>query len=305
MSDVVRTGAGVATGLHEVVWVRGPDTIRFLDGLISQDVASMTPGAVAHSFLLAPNGKLRAPHVLWRGTEDVAIVVSTGLGEIVVGDLNKFRIRVDATIGIDDRIVIDLAGPTAQEVLTSAGYVSLDPLSWTDGEVVVGAVPFVSSDLPRFVFIGASIEALTQAGAVEVSVEEFDRIRVEAGEPIVGRDVGASTIPQEMGSVDHAVSFTKGCFLGQELVARIDSRGRVNRRLLGLVFAPGANPQVGARVHAADKLVGELTSVVESTTLGAPVALALVRREVQVGDDVAVVWDEGEGVAVVRSLPLV
>jgi folate-binding Fe-S cluster repair protein YgfZ len=104
--------------------------------------------------------------------------------------------------------------------------------------------------------------------------------------------------------VEASVSFTKGCYVGQELVARIDSRGRVNRRLVGLTMTSNVVPPVGARVVLDGEERGSVSSVGESLTLRAPVAMAMVRREVEDGGTVHVEWDGGGVEAVVRPLPL-
>lgn len=305
MSDSLSAGAVIVEGLHEIVWVRGPDTVRFLDGLISQDIAGMAEGTVAHSFLLAPNGKLRAPHVVWRGDDAAGLVTWSGGGEVISHDLTRFKIRVDATIEFEAGPVLTVLGDAAREVIATAGYQVPEPNSWVAGDVTVGSVPFARGGPDRFVVVGADADRLAAAGGVAVDRASVEALRIERGEPIVGKDVDESTIPQEMGAVDHAVSFTKGCYLGQELVARIDSRGHVNKHLRGLVIDGHSMPVAGAEVIAGDALVGTLTSVAVSSELDAPVALAMIRREVAPGDDVSVRWDGHEVDANVRELPLV
>ncbi len=120
----------------------------------------------------------------------------------------------------------------------------------------------------------------------------------------MGVDIDESTIPQESGLVETSVSFTKGCFVGQELVARIDSRGRVNRRLAGLVVGRNVVPPVGAEVSLSGEPVGVLSTVGESLTLRAPVALAMVHRNAETGAEVQIRWQGGSAPAVVRPLPL-
>jgi folate-binding protein YgfZ len=262
----------------------------------------MGEGSVGHSFLLAPNGKLRTPHVLWRGVDEVALVTGPGGAVIVATDLRRFKIRVDATIETEDRDVLTVIGPEAVGVLTRAGLV-VSGDTWSSSDPLVGPVPFVHGGPDRFIAIGITRDDLVEAGATSVEADGFEALRIERGEPLVGRDVDDSTIPQEMGPVDHAVSFTKGCYLGQELVARIDSRGRVNRHLRGVVF-PGDAPPVGATLVAGDVVVGEVTSVAASDALGAVVALATVRREVEPGDELDARWDGGHAAGGVRELPL-
>jgi folate-binding protein YgfZ len=122
----------------------------------------------------------------------------------------------------------------------------------------------------------------------------------------MGREIDDKTIPAETGVVDRAVSFTKGCFTGQELVARIDSRGgNVPRHLRGVVVGTNVVPPAGATVEAEGKDVGVLTSVAESLERRAPVALAYVRRAIEPPADVTLRWDGGSAPARVEELPLV
>ncbi len=156
--------------------------------------------------------------------------------------------------------------------------------------------------------MGPADEVEAPAGVPAASIADYEVARIEAGVPVMGRELDESTIPAEAGVVDRSVSFTKGCYTGQELVARIDSRGgNVPRRLRGIVVGGdgGALPPIGATVHADGKEVGTVTSVVRSARLGAPVALAYVRRAVEPPADVELRWDGGSTPARVLALPLV
>jgi tRNA-modifying protein YgfZ len=289
----LRTAAAVVGITHDLVWVEGRDAVSFLHGLLSQDVEAMPPGSVARSFLLGPQGKLRALLWLLRGDERVGILADAGLGERVAADLAGYRIRVKAEIRSDDRGVWGLWGPEAPAALGVE-----DRWVERDGVLLAPAPP---AGLARVLVVGEPpVGGLPHAGALAVRA-----VRVEAGEPVMGVDVDESTIPQETGLVAEAVSFSKGCYLGQELVARIDTRGHVNRRLRGLSVTRNVLPPDGSAVWAGDREVGAITSVAESLTVGAPVGLALVRREVEAGDEVALRWEGGEALAVVRDLPMV
>jgi folate-binding protein YgfZ len=291
-----RRGAAVIAGSHEVLWVDGPDTIKFLDGQLSQDIAAMEPGQVARSLLLEPRGKLRA--LLWvlRGDDRVGLVADEGVGLSAVGHLEQFRFRVNAVISRDDRPVAVLWGPQSPEALTASGLPV--PIGWQSGDgVVVASIPV---GVPRFLVLGA----VDLAMARPMGLIAATTVRIEAGEPVMGVDADESTIPQETGLVPTAVSFAKGCYLGQELVARIDSRGHVNRMLRGIVLRDTVVPPVGAEIVANGEVVGSLSSVGESLTLRAPVALGTVRREVEPGATVEVRWPGGSASAEVRELPL-
>jgi folate-binding protein YgfZ len=142
-------------------------------------------------------------------------------------------------------------------------------------------------------------------GVPACSPEAYEAVRIEAGIPEMGRELDDRTIPAETGLVDRSVSFTKGCYTGQELVARIDSRGgNVPRHLRGVVVAGDVVPPVAAAVEVDGKEVGRLTSAAVSPGLG-PVALAYVRRAVQPPADVTVAWESGSAAARVQALPLV
>jgi len=159
-------------------------------------------------------------------------------------------------------------------------------------------------EVVRGLVAGLDPQQLEELGAVPIGRRVLDSFRVEAGEPRMGIDVDAKTIPQETGLVPEAVSFTKGCFLGQELVARIDSRGRVNRHLRGIRMLGPAIPPAGAQVTHEGRVVGELTTVGESPVMQAPIALALIRREAQPGSRVAVTWDQAGTEAEIHDLPM-
>ena len=149
---------------------------------------------------------------------------------------------------------------------------------------------------------GADRESLIQTlcgrGAEAVSVQAAEIVRVEHGRPRYGVDMDDGTIPQEAGLNERAVSFTKGCYVGQETVARLYYKGKPNRLLRGLRLSEPAQP--GMELRLGEKTVGRLSSVVVSPTFG-PIGLGLVRREAQVGASLSV--GDGDGKATVVELP--
>jgi folate-binding protein YgfZ len=301
----LRTGAGIVAGWHDLVWVRGPDAVRFLDGLLSQAIEPVAPGGVARSLLLSPQGKLRAPHVLLRGVDEVGLLTDLGGGVVVEEDLRRFKIRVDVAIEADPRAVVDVWGPAAAAVAEEVlgGALAADGWERRD-DVVVAAVPFALVPLPRLAVVGVGIDRLVAAGAVRCGRLACDAVRIEAGEPLMGVDIDEKTIAQEADLVDGAVDFTKGCYLGQELIARIDSRGHVNRRLRGVRLTTNLLPPIGAEVRWGGDPMGTISSIAESLTLSAPVGLAMVRRQVEPAAPVTLRWPGGEAAAVVERLPL-
>jgi folate-binding protein YgfZ len=236
-----------------VVTVEGPDALSYLQSLVSQDLDAVPDGEWTRSLLLQPQGKLTAVFDAQRvSPELVVLVTDEGYGPVLADALQRFRIRVKAEI-------VDRTG-------------EWDVFWRTDGPPIVGPRATVSYD-------GETLDA-----------DAYERWRVEHGRPRLGVDIDDKTIPQEAFLERDAVSFTKGCFLGQELVCRIDTRGHVNRYLRRLTVHD-AVPDRGADVVVGDKTVGTVTSVVPSDS-GA-IALALVRREVEPPADVELHWPAG------------
>ncbi|NNL96801.1 MAG: folate-binding protein YgfZ [Acidimicrobiia bacterium] len=289
--QALHRSAGVVDGAHVLVRVAGPDAETFLDSLLSQDLGGLADGTVVRSLLLGPRGKLRA--LLWvvRFGDEFLLVSDAATGPSVVEDLARFKLRVQLEIG-EPEPVLDLIGPDSAAVVDGL-----------DEGTVERAIPAPLGGLGRYFLVGASADDLA-TDVRPVGRLASTAVRVEMGEPAMGRDVDESTIPQEAGDVAESVSFTKGCYLGQELVARIDSRGHVNRHLRGLVLTENALPPDGAEIVVDDAPVGTITSVSESLTVGAPIGLGLIRREVEPGSPVEIRWNGGSARADVRSLPL-
>ena len=267
--------AWLAPEAADLVWFRGTDALRFLDDLLSQDLAGMAPGEVGRSLLLSPRGKLN--HMLWvlRGEEELGLVTDPGRGEDLATTLGRYRIRVD--------VDVEPSSEPAWVVMESDE--GPDPGSWLRrGSGLESDISWPG--VRRTLVIGP------RPGVGEGSMDQYEALRIAAGEPRWGVDVDEGTIPQEAGLEEVAVDFTKGCYLGQELVARIDSRGHVNRLLRILEF-PGGVPAAGSPIVAVDREVGTLTSV------AGHLGLAMVRREVGEGDEVTV----GDSRAVVRPIP--
>ncbi|MEE8490157.1 MAG: glycine cleavage T C-terminal barrel domain-containing protein [Acidimicrobiia bacterium] len=298
--QALHESSGLVADAHELVIVSGPDAGGFLDSLLSQDLTGMSSGDVVRSLLLGPRGKLRAP--LWVGLLDDAfhLVTDIGAGTQVQEDLLRFRLRVDVEVA-DPQPMLDLIGPGSATVLAGAGLaVPTGVAGWDDGVAIRAPL----GHLDRFYVPHPGREALLAAGARMVGDLAATAVRVEMGEPRMGRDIDDSTIPQETPLVEETISFEKGCFLGQELVARIDSRGHVNRHLRGIVISENSLPPEKAEIWSDSDMVGELTSVSESLRVGAPIGLGLVRREVLPGDSVEIRWAGGKVGAEVRDLPL-
>ena len=278
---------------RDVVSVSGPDATTFLQSLLSQDLGPVGVGEAAHALLLEPKGKLvvdlRAARV---GSDHWWCVCEAGFGAALASGLKRFRIRVKVDIEerSADLAAVALRGPDASELYAKA----------VESSTSIIAVPVDWAGDPGFELLGPPSDidpaaaALAGAGAKEVTEAEYESRRVEAGVPRQGHDIDESTIAQEAFLERDAVSFTKGCFLGQELVCRIDSRGHVNRLLRRLrADAPVAR---GSAVVAEGNDVGTITTAVGS------VALATIRRTVEPGAEVTVRTADGEVTARVEAV---
>jgi folate-binding protein YgfZ len=193
-----------------------------------------------------------------------------------------------------ERAILSLVGPAAREALDAQPPEAEN--AWAEGEHGI----YVTTDLGVDVIcLTEDADAAREALGVEpVSLEAAECVRVESGRPRHGIDFDAETIPQEAGLNDRAVSFTKGCYVGQETVARLHYKGKPNRHLRGLRLSEAGQP--GDEIVLGDKPVGRLGTTVVSPVHG-PIALALVRREAAPGAEVEV--GEGRAQAVVTDLP--
>lgn len=243
-------------GTHELVVVEGPDARKFLNGLLSQDLDQMQPDRAVRSFLLGPKGKLRA--LLWVYGADgrIGLVSDAGVGDRVADDLIHYKIRVKVTI---NRPV---------------------PLTTVVGALPEGAVAAPMGDVERGFFDGP-------VDAPVMSSQEWEALRVEAREPVMDRDVDESAIPHETGLVDRSVSFNKGCYLGQELVARMDSRGGKANHLLRAVVLQ-APVEAPAEVRSGPEVVGRVTTAGFSVGRSAHLGLGLLHRSIEPGTHVTV-----------------
>ncbi len=280
---------------RDLVEVRGSDARSFLQSLVSQDLDGLEPGSGALSLLLQPQGKLVAPfRVLVLGDDHFLLDTDAGAGPALLDGLARFKIRVKVDlVAVDGIATLYVRGPQTDPVVGAANLPAPPPAE--HGHVVTaggvrlvrapwGATPGIDLFVPM-PLVDEVAARLADAGAVRVDDDAFETARIEHGVLAFGTDVDGSTIAQEAELELDAVSFTKGCFVGQELVCRIDSRGHVNRFMRRLVFGDGRPaPAPGAEVRAGDKVVGAVTSGAPR----APFALATVRREIEPGATVEV-----------------
>ena len=283
------------------VVVTGPDARSFLQALVSADLDPLANGEGVRSLLLSPQGKLDVAFRALVVDHEMWLDADPGFGAQLAASLNRFRIRVDAQVHdrSDDFGVLSVIGPEVPASLTAGlpdvlhAHVAYDGVRVVRTEHGVDLVgPHDALTLAR---THAPLDAIPPARA-----EVYQAWRIERGIPAQPDDVDEKTIPQEAELERDAVSFTKGCFLGQELVCRIDTRGHVNRFLRRVHDIEGDWPVPGADVVVDGKSVGSLTSV---SPVDLPTgALGYVRREVEPPAAVELSWDGGHAHALVAAL---
>jgi tRNA-modifying protein YgfZ len=266
----LRTVLGWYPESRNVLRVAGPDAIAYMQGQLSQDIDALAVGSSARSFVLQPTGKVDAwVRVTRVAADEVVVDVDGGHGEALAARLRRFLLRTKADIDALDWRAVAIRGPGAADAVpTELGDDALvAPAGWpgVDGVDVLGRAVEPPSGVP------------------EVDAPAYESLRIRSGVPRMGAELADATIPAEAGRwvIDASVSFTKGCFTGQELVARIDSRGgHVPRHLRGLVADAGAQPPAGASVVVEGADVGKVTSAAPAPSGGGSLALAYVGRAV-------------------------
>jgi folate-binding protein YgfZ len=269
----------------------GSDAKAFLQGQVTNDVEGLNAGEGCYAAFLTPKGKMLGDvRILDAGGELLLDTERVSL-QSLFNMIRRFSIGYDVQLykRTLERGLVSLLGPQSDRV---AGVDQLAPVEHAHQVETIGGVDVraIRTDvgldlLCESAATEALIDALTERGALTVSEDAADCVRVERGRPRYGADLDDSVIPQEAGLNERAVSFTKGCYVGQETVARLHYRGKPNRHLRGLRLSAPASP--GEELLLDGRTVGRLATVVESPRFG-PIALALVRREAPPGATVAV-----------------
>jgi folate-binding protein YgfZ len=275
----------------------GPEAKTFLNGQVTNDVEALEPGTGCYAALLTNKGKMLGDMrvidtgtELWLDTERVSLqTLFDTIRRGTVGwqaELHKRTLQ---------QALLSLVGPRAAEVV--GGAIGPEHANRI-GEIGGAEVLLIATDVGVDVVCAAEDAAAVRAAldVAEVPEAAAEVVRVEAGRPRYGIDLDDATIPQEAGLNDRAVSFTKGCYVGQETVARLHYRGKPNRHLRGLRLSAAVPP--GTTLTLGEREVGRLGSSVVSPRNG-PIALALVRREAAPGDELAA----GDATATVVELP--
>jgi tRNA-modifying protein YgfZ len=264
--------------------VSGRDRTRLLHAIASNDVKKLQPGQGCYAFLLSPQGRIQADLLLFCFAGRFLIETEPELREKVMAHIRRYivadRVELEDTGGQTGEISIE--GPRSAAILASLGApVPEIPYShdaWEGSIVANGGI----TGQPGFrVFCAAEAVAdlarrLGAAGAMSATPDDFRTVRIENGKPRYGEEIGDTALPPETRQT-HAVSFTKGCYIGQEIVERIRARGHVNRTLQRIEL-PGTDPAAPGSTVDCEGKPAEIASSVYSPRLGKAIALAYVRE---------------------------
>ena len=268
--------------------ITGPEAAEYLQGQLTNDVEALQPGEGGYAALLDRKGHMQADmRVLRLASDEIWIDTEPEALEAARRHLQTYKIGRQVEVADAERALLSLIGPRSAEIATSPPL----PLHRCERLTAHGVECLAVGTHDGIDLIAAAEDAkrlrgtLVTAGAPEVAPEAAEILRIEAGTPRFGAEMGPQTMPAEAGIVEIAVSFTKGCYIGQEPVARLHYKGRPNRRLRGLRLSAPATP--GTPLRLGEKEVGEVGSSCLSPALG-PLGLAIVRREAEPGDELAV-----------------
>ena len=287
----MRAGAGVIDrSMLGKVTVTGRDRQAFLQGMLTNDVKGLTAGKGTGAAFLDALGKVVVLLSVYALDDRLLIELPPSFTEKTLERLDHFLISEKVYFEAADSAfaIIAVQGPATGDLLSRLAGQTLALAPYEHVEVVIAGEPVRvihrrEGGVAGFhcwtaAAHGAALWAAIADVAVPVGMEALDTLRVEAGIPWYGRDVDETLIFPET-RLEQLVSFTKGCYIGQEVVARVKYRGHINRGLAGLVLEGNRIPAAGARVVAEGKDIGRVTSAVRSYALGQPIALGYVRRE--------------------------
>jgi folate-binding protein YgfZ len=268
----------------------GSDRASFLHSFCTNSVRDLEPGSGREAFVLDSKGHILGHILLFLTPHSVVLDTVPGQAEKLAAHLERYVIREDVVIRdrTSDWADLLVAGPQATDLLDSLGlHVPREPLGHTDAELTGNRVFIRRVDLvgPDSLLVACDrgaqpdvLASLANAGAIHAGSEAFEMARIEAGTPLYGYDISDKNLPQEVNRDAQAISLNKGCYLGQETVARIDALGHVNKVLAGVRFQSNQVPDSGSELTSDGTQVGVVTSAAYSPRLQAPLALTYLRR---------------------------
>jgi folate-binding protein YgfZ len=275
----------------------GPDRARYLNAILTNNIKDLSPGRGVVSLFLSPQGHIQAEIETYAEADRLFCVSFAMIRESLVPALDKYIIMDDVTLTDETTRygTLALEGPRAAAAARELSGVDMEELlelGWQDS--VAGAIPcrvirrspcgapsaeFLVEQTHLAVLWERLLELAKKHGGGAVGYTAMNALRLEQGTPWFGYDFGAKQIPHEAGLQDSHISYTKGCYTGQEIVERVRSRGQVNRVRVSLKFDAPAQPESGTPLLAEGKEVGFITRTAFSPALGAPIGMGYVRRE--------------------------
>jgi folate-binding protein YgfZ len=322
--NAARRGAGlIARSDRGRILVSGQDRAIYLQGLLSNDIVALKPGGGCYATYLTPQGRMIADILVYELGDLILLTMSGDVRATVLAKLDQFIFSEDVKLGDVTEtfgqcavigphaagIVANVVTDTSADELSALEEHGNARVSFAGQPAVVARV--TDAGEPGFdVFVeraqAESLEnKLESAGALPIDAATADAVRIEAGVAVFHRDMDEETIPLEAGIEGRAISLTKGCYVGQEVIIRVLHRGhgRVARKLVGLLIEGRSAPPAGAPIRSGDREIGHVTSATISPALDRPIALAYVQRDfIQPGTPVTV----ADGMpAVVSALPFV
>jgi folate-binding protein YgfZ len=288
--ELLREDAGALERTRGKLVLDGSEAADFLQGQVTNDVEGLAPGTGCYALLLNHKGKVRVDMRVLRGEGWIWIDCAKGALPVLEHMIRTYGIGRD--IGMRDvtgeRTLVSVLGPKAREAL------GVEVPAEEHAFVAQGDALYVSTD------VGVDVIRPAEAAPLEVpevSEDAAELLRIECGRPRFGFDFGSDTIPQEADLNERGVSFTKGCYVGQETVARLHYKGKPNRHLRGLRLSDPA--ERGTELRLGERVVGTIGSSAVSPVHG-PIALALVRREAEPG----AVLEVGDGATTAEVIEL-
>ena len=286
-----QSAALILRSSQSTIALAGGDRATFLHALLTNDVTSLGAGQGTYAAYLTPQGRMISDMRVIETGDRMLLNVERGIAAQLAERLDKLVFSEDVQVKeADDLVVFGVHGPSAARMIQNATGISVVELANQYDNMTARSLTIVRDDglgvqgYDLYVPAGDSEAVrvrLIEAGAVEASEETVETLRIEAGRPRFGVDMSTDTIPLEAGLESRAISFTKGCYVGQEVIVRVMHRGhgRVARRLVSILLPNGKVPAAGDTIQSGERAVGEITSATASPRLGAPLALGYVQRD--------------------------
>ena len=276
------------------IQVSGSDRVSFLHNMCTADLKKLSAGQTCESFFTDVKGKIIAHTIVIAGDQNHVLLAVPEQAEKIITHLDRYIIREDVELHdhSNTQTCWLLLGKNAESLLTQCECLDLK----TSFDSLANPATLVSTKLDN---AEAMSTWLNDSDSQTMSEDVWNALRIESGLPLFGVDFDSSHLPQEVNRDAIAISFTKGCYLGQETVARIDALGHVNKKLVGLQFGKDEIPESETKLFCEEKEVGRITSACWSPHSNSPLALAMIQRG---ANEVGQVHESDAGQATVVSL---